>query len=341
MSVPDKCPHSFQDLLDAKKFTDKQINTDYKNLVNFDAIKNENKRCGNNILYQFQFPNLLNCRREGKEIIEEIWKDPKKLETLWKEAIKRKRNPKAVFPSAVDMWEGMRANKGPIVFFKSSTAKYLYKKYGATSVLDFTAGWGGRLLGASSLGIKYTGIDTNTNMSKGYEEMINYFELDTSKIKMIWESCLEVDYSKLDYDFILTSPPYINMELYEEMTPFENKDKFYEMFLIPTMIKSFKYLKDGGRMAINISGAMYKELTKKHGYPECDEFEDLKQSIGKKGKSAMDYIYIWVKGPKMEVITDDDEVFKCEEEEAEIIVDLKNVIEKLENMLEKAEELLN
>jgi len=334
MSIPTECPHTFQDLLDAKDFDDKTLKRDYQNLVKFNADKNENKRCGNQVLYKFQFPNLINCRREGKELLVEIWADPEKLAILWKDSIKRNRNDKAPFPSAVDMYEAHRINKGPIVLFKSSTAKYLYKKYGATSVLDFTAGWGGRLLGATSLGIKYTGIDTNTNMKKGYDDMIEYYGFDKSKIEMIWKSCLEVDYSKLDYDFILTSPPYVNMELYEKMDPFESEVKFYELFLIPTMIKSFKYLKDGGRMAINISKTMYKKLTTKYGYPECDEIEDLKQSIGQKGKSAMDFIYIWVKGAKME-----DEV--SDEDEPEIIVDLKNVIEKLEKMLEKAEKLLN
>jgi tRNA1(Val) A37 N6-methylase TrmN6 len=308
MSIPTECPHTFQDLLDAKKFTNEKLDRNYKNLVKFDAVKNELKRCGNDILYNYQFQNLLNCRREGQELIEEIWSDPEKLDILWKQAIKRKRNPKAVYPSAVDMFEGMRINKGAIVFFKSSTAKYLYKKYGATSVLDFTAGWGGRLLGATSLGIKYTGIDTNTKMKQGYEDMIDYFKFDKSKITMMWESCLEVDYSKIDYDFILTSPPYINMELYENMDPFESEAYFYEYFLKATMIKSFHHLKDGGRMAINISEKMYKKLTKEFEYPECDEFEDLKQSIGKKGKSAMDYIYIWVKGgvKKLEVIEADE-----------------------------------
>ena len=47
---------------------------------------------------------------------------------------------------------------------------------------------------------------------------------------MIWKSCLDVDLSKLDFDFVLTSPPYIDIEEYENMELFKTKDNFYKNF---------------------------------------------------------------------------------------------------------------
>ena len=90
-------------------------------------------------------------------------------------------------------------------------------------MLDPTAGWGGRMLGAWALGIDYTGIDTNVNMKPAYDSMIEMLNSKTPaifeepKLQMLWQSALDVDFSTLDYDFVLTSPPYVNLEIYEHM----------------------------------------------------------------------------------------------------------------------------
>ena len=44
-------------------------------------------------------------------------------------------------------------------------AMEIYTKYQPTTVLDFCAGWGGRLVGACALNIKeYIGIEMNTDI---------------------------------------------------------------------------------------------------------------------------------------------------------------------------------
>ena len=52
----------------------------------------------------------------------------------------------------------------------------MFLKYGVTSVLDPTAGWGGRMLGAWVMGIDYTGVDTNTNMKIAYDNMMDMLD---------------------------------------------------------------------------------------------------------------------------------------------------------------------
>ena len=112
---------------------------------------------------------------------------------------------------------------------------------------------------------------------------------------MIYENCLTVDFSKINYDLVLTSPPYINLELYEGMTPFQSDKIFYEDFLIPMMNKSYKYLQPGGHLCINISPKIFKALMKL-GYPEPDELIDLRQQLGEQYKTkSQDYIYVWSK----------------------------------------------
>ena len=227
--------------------------------------------------------------------IEEWFEDPELKEKLWKDSVHRNRREKAPYPSPVDIYECHRINNGAIVLFKPSTAKYIYKKFGSKSVLDPTMGWGGRLLGATSLGINYTGFDTNIDLRSGYEEMIK--DLKLQNVKLFWETSLNEDIiSALDYDMVLTSPPYENLELYEHMTPWDTEEDFYKGFLIPLINLCHKYLKEGGHSCWNISPKMYKKLTQVYKYQECDMKEDLRQQLGKPYKSkSQDYIYIWKK----------------------------------------------
>lgn len=292
MEIPKKMPFSLEDILSVKTIEFSKIKRDYDLLINWNAEINQIKKCGNKIINYYQFRELLKCRRDNKNYmtIYDYYNNNQE-DKLWEEVLKRKSKNGTHYPLIREVWETQQINKGCISFFSSANAKYIYKKYNATSILDPTAGWGGRLLGASSLDIKYIGFDTNINLKQGYDKMIK--DLNIKNCEMIFEDSLSYDFSKLDYDLVLTSPPYLNLELYENMKPFENKEKFYNDFLIPLMNKCFQYLKEGGKMCFNISPDMYKDLIK-FGFRECNEKENLKQSIKSK-KQREDFIYIWNK----------------------------------------------
>lgn len=293
-TIPEQMPYSFQEVLQCKTITETQLNNDFKSLQKFDGLTNPRKFCGNKILYHYQMENLLECRREGKKWkkLSEWFSDPVLKEKLWKDTIKRNRRKNAIYPSPSDVYECHRLNNGSIVFFKSSTAKYIYKKFGATNVLDPTAGWGGRMLGASSLDIKYTGYDTNINMKEAYSNM-ERDGFSTDKQKMIWEDCLTADFTKVDPDLVLTSPPYANLELYEHMDGWKNDDDFYKSFMVPLMEKLFNETKCP--ICINVSPKMYKTMVEKYNIPVCEFQIDLRQQLGgKKFKGeSQDYIYCW------------------------------------------------
>jgi hypothetical protein len=298
---------TINDIVNHKKISDDLLRKDLNNLNRYDGLENANNFAGNPFLYHHQFANLLYCTRErsGKprETLYEIWADPVQKAELIRQTRLRNRGGKV---PANNIFEAYRINTGSIVMFKAVTAKYLYKKYGATKVLDPTAGWGGRMLGAWSLGIDYVGIDTNDEMKPAYDEMMDFlankagefgnglFEApNESKLEMIWDSCLNVDFSKIDYDFVLTSPPYSNMELYRKMTPWATDTIFYETFLIPMWEKCCRHIKKGGKVAINMSPKMYDDSVKL-GLKPCDAEEDLLQQMGQaKGKKKQDKIYIW------------------------------------------------
>jgi len=281
-----------------KIISEAELNKDLENLYGFDASENRNNFYGNPFLYHYQFKNLIKCHREGGKTIYDIYNDGEQWDKLIDSARKRNRGGRT---AAGNVYECFRINLGSVVMFKSTTAKYLYQKYNAASVLDPTAGWGGRMLGAWALGIDYTGIDTNTNMKPAYDSMIDVLDNKTPAIfekpnlQMIWQSALDVDFSKLDYDFVLTSPPYVNLEIYEHMEPWESDEKFYTEFFIPLWQKCIDNIKQGGTICFNISPKMYDDAVS-FGLPVCEDEEDLKQQLGQQtGKKKQDKIYIWFK----------------------------------------------
>lgn len=298
---------TIQDIETHKQITTAELCKDLANLKRFDASTNANNFSGNPFLYHYQFKNLLKCRRQDGKTIYDLHSDPVAWNKLIEDTKKRNRGGRT---AAGNVFECFRINLGSVVMFKSTTAKYLYQKYQAKSVLDPTAGWGGRMLGAWALGINYTGIDTNIEMKPAYDQMIKFLDeqdefnsplIATEKdyeLKMIWDSCLAVDFSQIDYDFVLTSPPYINLEIYEHMDLWDSDTAFYREFFIPLWQKCVDNIKPKGHVCFNISPKMYADALT-HGLKPCDSEEDLLQQMGqkknllKKGKKKQDKIYIW------------------------------------------------
>ena len=228
------------------------------------------------------------------------------------------------------------SRRSPVCFLKPSVAKFIYTKFGATKVLDPTAGWGGRMLGAYACGIEYIGIDTNVELRPAYESMMSELSQWTKgKAQMIWGDCMSVDFSKLDYDFVFTSPPYHNKEAYEHMPPFESKRAFYCKFLIPMIEKCLLHIKNNGWVCININPEFYEELLT-YGFRPCDRVEEFQQSTMKKkdGTTKMEQVYCWsnapVSLPAASVCSDPqpDGCARCRQLEAEVLR-LKEAMKKL------------
>lgn len=278
---------TISDIEQHKQLSDDELRNDIARLRAYPADEHRNTFVGNRFLYHFQFKNLLLCRRQGQPTIYEIWADPVLRHKLLTSTVKRARQGAS---QSGNVFECFRINLGSVVMFKAATAKYLYKKYHATKVLDPTAGWGGRMLAAHSLGIEYTGIDTNIDLKPAYDSMIEFLADD--KLAMIWDHCLDIDFGQLDYDFVLTSPPYVNLESYQHMTPWTNDKIYYQEFLIPLWENCLAHIRPGGHVALNISPKMY-ELALTFGLAPADIQEELLQQTGVRSRS--DKIYIWTR----------------------------------------------
>jgi hypothetical protein len=299
-----------KDFENDKRLSSTQLDKEMEKLIKYTGVNgNKNSFVGNNILYHFQLVNLMKCKRGKFPSFYDIITKNENLELYKKhyaDTIKRKRTGTITNR----LYEAWRINKGAIVFFKSCQAIYIYKKYKATSIVDFTAGWGGRLLGAWALGIDYVGIDTNINMKPAYHGMIESLKAydikigrKSPKMKMIWESCLDVDFSTINYDLVLTSPPYVNMEEYEHMKLWKTTTDFNESFMNPIFINVYDNIRADGHVCINISPNMWQSLKDyTNVYPQLTESINLKQQLGQnqvKKTTNIDMVYIWVISAKV------------------------------------------
>ena len=170
--------------------------------------------------------------------------------------------------------------------FRPSAAKCLYEHFNAKNVLDFSSGWGDRLSAAIACDNveKYVGIDPNKDLFDGYSKQIEIFD-QNKKIEMIMEPAEEA-IPKLEFepDLIFTSPPYFIIERYskdntQSWQRYKKIDRWLNGFLFPTIEGSWKLLKSGGHMAINISDVYCNHTINRICDPMNDFISTLDNSL--------------------------------------------------------------
>ena len=104
---------------------------------------------------------------------------------------------------------------GRIDAYKIPNAMFVYDMFDVKTILDPFAGFGGRMVGAMLRNIKYIGIDSNLSLKPDYERLLSDFKGEyNSSVKLYFQSSLDFDFSKVEYDMVFTSPPYFNIEQY-------------------------------------------------------------------------------------------------------------------------------
>ena len=162
----------------------------------------------------------------------------------------------------IKVWKNVfRLYFGSISIFKPIVAVYIYNKFNPKSILDMTMGWGGSLVGACALDIeKYTGIEINSNLYKPYKNMLKFLCGKTkTKVKLFFEDAVKFDYSKIDYDLVLTSPPYYNIEIYRRNKKM-SKEEWNENFYKPLFQNSWNNFKKGGYYCINVPNEVFENI---------------------------------------------------------------------------------
>ena len=170
--------------------------------------------------------------------------------------------------------------------FRPSAAKYIYDYFQAETVLDFSMGWGDRILGAhtSEYVKKYVGFDPNLNLIDGYtKQIIEYQKIGTPmKFKLFPWGAEDPNINTTDkFDLVFTSPPYFDKEKYDQSEQQSYKkykvfDDWMQNFLFKTIELRTQNLKSGGHLVINISDI----YTRKKRFEICDAMNDFIASTG-------------------------------------------------------------
>ena len=152
--------------------------------------------------------------------------------------------------------------------FKPSIAKMFYEYSNAKTVLDFSMGWGDRLVGAFTAECveHYVGLDPRKENHPIYEQQRDFYEKHTTffesptKTDFYCSPAEDFDYSEYEnyFDLVFTSPPYFSVERYshddtQSWVRYKNIDDWNENFLHKTLGKIIPTVKKGGIIAINIA----------------------------------------------------------------------------------------
>ena len=161
-------------------------------------------------------------------------------------------------------------------------------------VLDPTMGWGGRLVGACALDLpKYIGIDSNVALDPLYREMCVFLQKTTkTKIELFFQDALTVDYTKLDYDMVFTSPPYYNIEVYSGMKE-KTKEEWNSGFYKPLFERTWKSMRSPGYYCLNIPSEVYDSACVPILGKSWKKILLKKRGRGVNGYE--EYIYVWKK----------------------------------------------
>jgi hypothetical protein len=187
--------------------------------------------------------------------------------------------------------------------FRPSAAKAVYNHFQAKNVLDFSSGWGDRLMGFfASNAETYVGIDPNTALQTGYRQEIE--ELNSNKGTTMIVGCAEeplVYPANRTYDLVFTSPPYFNIERYskdpsQSFARYKKIDQWLNEFLFKAIYNAWDRLEVGGHMVINISDVYSGHTINKICDPMNDFIVDRNTERGRVTAHTLDKV-IFERGP--------------------------------------------
>lgn len=188
-----------------------------------------------------------------------------------------------------------------IAIFRPIMAMEIYCRLKPTRVLDFTMGWGGRLVGACALGLDaYYGVDLNVHLREPYKDLVSFLESEPdhrTTIDVRFEDALHVDYSKMNYDCVFTSPPYYDLETYRgsDKGIYKTNEDWNNLFYRPLFRKTYASLKRDGSYCLNVPDYIYDSVCVPLFGPSSLKIP-LKKSERNPGKDKYkEFVYVWYK----------------------------------------------
>jgi DNA modification methylase len=205
-------------------------------------------------------PRMISCRRDKPCSPMDVWTKRQDILNPWIQTQLKHHKEITIIGLREQLWKmGLECNA-----FKASLAITIYSIFKAKRILDFSSGWGDRLLAAMAYNVeRYLGYDPNPNLQNGYQEMINMFLSSEKKYEIITEAFETSELREEKFDLVFTSPPYFDFETYIRSDnilsitqSIMNYPKFTDWmiyFLFRSLYKCWHYLIPNGNMIIHLS----------------------------------------------------------------------------------------
>lgn len=215
-----------------------------------------NGSLGTNICKHF-CKSFCHASERNKPNMIELWKDDAFLKELIKNRLVISWHSKVNETFNIShrmMIQGMRSMRAvpSTTMFKPAVAKYICMKYSSPGDLvgDYSAGFGGRMLGATSCNRRYLGIDPLTTPE--LIKMKDYFGLDA---ELILSGSEYFKGQENSLDLCWSSPPYYDQEYYsDEISQAYNRGEeyFYNIYWRNTLLNMRYMLKPGKWFGLNV-----------------------------------------------------------------------------------------
>lgn len=151
--------------------------------------------------------------------------------------------------------------------FNTSYASYVYSRFGGSQgrVLDFSSGWGDRLIGAHVAGVEeYVHFDPNPDLGEVYEEIDKACSKLTGRklTRTYYPSPFERNTKLFKkggeyyryFNMAFTSPPFYDKELYTgtntSTSLYKTYEEWLEKFYVPSVTAAWNSLVAGGWLAL-------------------------------------------------------------------------------------------
>ena len=221
---------------------------------------------GNNqgqTINRFLFPNMMTAEPKGRgsNSLKDRFFDDRKLKRAIRICFEFRQGEKLVFPNTIRTALELVTGEN-ITNFKAQNARAIVEHLCPVlwgKVYDYSAGYGGRLLGISGSNMRYNyiGIDPNTETVK-YLNYLNSLIYQAIGVKNEIVCATSEEYQPEEVDCAFSSPPYFNLEKYTDeptqcMVRYQSLDSWFEGYVEPTLQNIYRGLNNDGIFATNIA----------------------------------------------------------------------------------------
>jgi len=261
---------------------------DFK-FANYNNVNDKRIGLGNNLgqtINRFVFTNMMTAEPKGRgsNSLRDRFNNDAKLKRAIRICFEFREGNKLVYPTALRRALELVTGEN-IQNFKAQNARAIVEHLCPVmfgNIYDYSAGYGGRVLGIASSNMRYnyTGIDPNTETVERLNYLQQLMQEAIGSNSTIVQSVSE-EYQPEDIDLAFSSPPYFNLEKYSGeptqcMVQFNTLDEWFDGYVAPTMQNIKHGLNSDGLFATNISD--YK--TAKEEFKVVDRWIETAEKVG-------------------------------------------------------------